>query len=191
MNQESFDEAAWWAGALNTFHEEQKQLVYAERMGLRANWGVAHPPAYDLEGKSVIDLGGGPVSLLLKGLNRGRSVVVDPIEWPSWVLQRYELAGIEFWRSRAEDISGYSFDEAWIYNVLQHVDDPKKVISVARELAQIVRIFEWIDLEPYEGHPHRLEKPLLDEWLGSPGFTATINENGAVGHAFYGVFSSL
>lgn len=79
-------ETDWWGTCANTLQEEQKQLIYAARMGLVAQWGVGHPPVFDLEGRSVIDIGGGPVSLLLKCGNRGRAVVADPAEWPVWVL---------------------------------------------------------------------------------------------------------
>lgn len=186
-------EAAFWGDVGNTFHEEQKQIVYAMRMGLLPIWDCAHPPTFDLEGRSVIDIGGGPVSLLLKSVNRGRSVVVDPGLWPDWVLRRYEQCGIEFWfmEGESESMTGYSFDEAWIYNVLQHVVDPALVISRAREIANVVRIFEWIDVDPYPGHPHRLERELLDLWLGGTGFTCNLNENGAVGRVYYGAFRSI
>ena len=185
----SFDEGAWWGDCSNTFHEEQKQLVYAPRMGLRPIWDCAHPPSFDLEGRSVIDIGGGPVSLLLKCLNRGRSLVADPVFWPGWVIRRYEDCGIEFWAMAGESISGYSFDEAWIYNVLQHVTDPELVITNAKSIAQTIRVFEWIDIEPYAGHPHLLTEALLDVAFGGKGFVANLNENGAVGKAYYGVFS--
>lgn len=184
-----FDEAGWWGTCGSTFHEEQKQIVYAPRMGLLADWGGAHPPTFDLSGRSVIDIGGGPVSLLLKCVNRSRAVVADPGVFPQWVLGRYEACGIEFWRTNGEDISGYTFDEAWIYNTLQHVIDPEQVIRVARELASTVRLFEWIDLQPYDGHPHMLTKEALDGWLDTSGFTVHLNESGAVGHAYYGVFA--
>lgn len=187
---ERFDETAWWGDCANTYHEEQKQLVYAPRIGLRPEWGGAHPPAFDLEGRSVIDIGGGPVSLLLKCQRHGRrTVVADPGDFPQWVIDRYAYCGIEYWRTNGEDISGYTFDEAWIYNTLQHVNDPAKVIQVARELASTVRVFEWIDTEPYPGHPHTLTKDDLDEWLKGDGFATDLNESGAVGRAYYGVFS--
>ncbi len=185
-----FDETAWWETCANTWHEEQKQLVAAARMGLQAQWGGAHPPTFDLQGRSVIDIGGGPVSLLLKCENAGRRVVADPGMWPSWVLARYEHVGIEYWRTNGEDIDGYTFDEAWIYNVLQHVHDPALVIARAQALASTIRIFEWIDIEPYEGHPRMLTEPLLDGVLGAKGFTAHLNEAGAVGRAYYGVFTA-
>ena len=87
-----------------------------------------------------------------------------------------------------EEIEGYTFDEAWIYNCLQHVRDPKLVIDRAAELAGQVRIFEWIDIETYPGHPQMLTATGLDTWIGDEGFVTTLNENGAVGRAYYGVF---
>lgn len=186
-----FDEAAWWGDCANTWHEEQKQFVYAARMGLQANWSTAHPPTYDLLGRSVLDIGGGPASLLLKCANRGFSVVCDPSDFPPWVFARYEYCGIGLWHGPAEEITGGPhFDEVWIYNVLQHVQDPSKVISIAKDYGELIRIFEWIDTDPYPGHPHRLEREVLDEWLGGFGFVTQLNDSGAVGRAYYGVFAS-
>lgn len=186
-----FDESAWWGNCANTFHEEQKQFVYAKRMGLQAIWGGAHPPTYNLLGRSVMDIGGGPVSLLLKCENRGHSVVVDPGNFPPWVTARYEQCGIGFWHGPAEQIDDreLEFDEAWIYNVLQHVQDPARVIEMARSHARLLRIFEWVDVDPYPGHPHLLTKELLDEWIGGTGYVVTVDESGAVGRAYYGVFA--
>lgn len=186
----SFDEVAWWQDCANTWHEEQKQFVYAKRMGLQANWGGAHPPTYDIGGASVLDIGGGPVSLLLKCENLGYCVVCDPGRFPAWVNARYREHGIEHWTTGGEGLSdGHDFDEAWIYNTLQHVFDPALVIERARDSARTIRIFEWIDIAPYPGHPHELTQERLDFWLGATGFTVSLNESGAVGRAYYGVFS--
>lgn len=183
-------EMEFWQDCANTFHEEQKQFVYAVRMGLVPIWDCAHPPTFDLRGRSVIDIGGGPVSLLLKCINRSASVVVDPGDFPPWVYERYKHCGIDLWKGNAEEIDDdlLSFDEAWIYNVLQHVQDPARVIEVARSHASIVSIFEWIDVPPYPGHPNILTRENLDEWLDGKGFVTELNESGAVGRAYYGVF---
>lgn len=183
----SFD-AEWFGSCANTLHEEQKQLVYAPRMGLLASKNGAHPPTFNLSGRSVVDIGGGPVSLLLKCVERGRCAVVDPGPYPQWVYERYLECGIEYVCDRAENFSGDVFDEAWIYNVLQHTDDPEVVVRNACKAALTVRIFEWIDIEPYDGHPHMLTEADLNEWLGAPGFVASLNEDGAVGRSYSGVF---
>lgn len=183
----------FWGSCANTYWEEAKQIAYARRMGLYPFWGGAHPPTFILGGRSVIDIGGGPVSLLLKTIQRGRAVVADPGDFPPWVRMRYQEAGIEYWRIPGEELmdatrDGVHFDEAWIYNVLQHVEDPERVCKNALELASTIRVFDWVGIDPYEGHPHRLDKETLDEWLEGFGFVSAINENGAVGAAYYGVF---
>jgi hypothetical protein len=185
-----FDEVAWWGDCANTFHEEQKQLVYAPRMGLRPDWGGAHPPRFYGGGRSFIDIGGGPCSLLLKHTNLGRAVVADPGGYPEWVVGRYDAHGIEYWQmpGESDSLRGYSFDEALIYNTLQHTVDPERVVANARSIARVVRVFEWLNLPPHPGHPHELSKPALDEWLGGHGFSALLDEHGAVGTAYYGVF---
>lgn len=182
-------ELAFWGDCANTHAEETKQISYARRMGLYPIWGGAHPPVFNVEGRSIMDIGGGPVSLLLKTINRGLSVVVDPGEYPRWVRLRYETCEIDYWNFPAEDLGHLPrFDEAWIYNVLQHTEDPERVCKNALAIADTVRVFDWVGINPYEGHPHRLEERLLDEWLEGHGFVSMINENGAVGTAYYGVF---
>jgi hypothetical protein len=204
----NFDEAAWWGDCANTFHEEQKQLVYARHMGLDLDWSGAHPPTIDLGGCSVVDIGGGPVSLLLKcDAAPWTRTVVDPSAWPAWVEARYEAHGITLLQERGEDMgdgehSRFSAEEVWIYNVLQHVDDPELVVKNALAAARsMVRIFEWIDVPPYPGHPHMLTAHALASWIGSPKFRGgqdvgpyegvhygDIDEDGAVGRAFFGAF---
>jgi hypothetical protein len=181
-------EREWWGSCVNTFGEETKQLTYAHRMGLVVAGG--HWPVYDLAGRSVLDLGGGPVSMLLKCVNLGLALVVDPCPYPDWIIDRYAAAGLSYVRMPAEEWqpTPEPFDEAWIYNVLQHVQDPERVVAVACASAAVVRVFEWVNMEPHLGHPHKLVPGYLDEWLGAVGTREVMNENGCVGQAYYGVF---
>lgn len=186
-------ESEWWGTCANTFGEETKQITYAHRMGLVNNSVDGKWPVYDLSGISVLDIGGGPVSMLLKTVNGGNLVVLDPCKYPTWVHERYKAAGI-FYRvvagEDADDEISSSFDEVWIYNVLQHVQDPEKIVANARKIGRSVRIFEWIDFPAHVGHPHELKAELLSSWLGGQGQTEQMNENGCVGRAFYGHFPS-
>lgn len=184
-------ESDWWEGAINTYQEESKQIAYAKRMGLEANSVNGKFPVYDLGGVSVLDIGGGPVSLLLKCKNRGASMVIDPCEYPMWTIDRYSEALIGYQKKAGEDINpkkSAKYDEVWIYNVLQHVQDPAKIIKNARAVGKIIRLFEWVDLPPQPGHPHMLTEKSLNEWLGGVGKVEDMNELGAVGRAYYGVF---
>jgi len=183
-------ESDWWSSCnFNTFGEEAKQLTYAHLMGLVNEPREGKWPVYDLAGRSVIDLGGGPVSMLLKTVNGGALTVVDPCSYPEWVGERYEAAGITLFVEEAEgfDKDG-GYDECLIYNCLQHVVDPEQVIATARRCASRLRIFEWIETETNVGHPHCLHADDLNRWVGGTGTVGMVNENGAVGLAYWGVF---
>jgi SAM-dependent methyltransferase len=160
-------EAAFWGDCCNTFDEEQKHYVYARHMGLKQvgfGWEVAG---------SILDIGGGPASILLKckGHDDG-SVVLDPIEYPAWVSARYHAHGIQLitlpgeeWISDVNYESEDAFSEVWIYNVLQHTEDPVKVLKNSWDAVKpggVFRFFEWVDIPPYEGHPHMITAELFD-----------------------------
>ena len=185
-------EKEWWASCANTFGEEVKQTVYAAKMGLKVYDDGNSPFCIDKSGLNILDIGCGPVSMLLK-TKANIKVAIDPCDYPAWVKMRYTEAGILNERYKGEDIPddlGYKFDEVWIYNVLQHVEDPKKVIDNAKRMGKLIRIFEWIDAETNEMHPHKLTWPLLDEWLGGKGKIENINELGCVGKCYYGAFDT-
>lgn len=189
-------ESGFWGNCVNTFEEETKQMVYATKMGLNAVKGpYGRYPSYDLKGRSVIDIGGGPCSLLLKSINAGAMVVVDPLPVPQWVTARYTCHGIRHACYACENLfsAECEADEVWIYNVLQHVRDPQVVIEKAMRALKpdgVLRMFEWIDIPTSPGHPHVLSWKELDEWIGAEGVSKVgqINENGAVGRAYFGVF---
>lgn len=170
-------ELEFWDTCTKTFIEEQKQFFYATRMKLGF---IDYPLSdIDLQGKSVLDIGSGPTSLLLKSKNYSQAVALDPLmdKFPEWVRSRYASVGIERLAIPAEDIdTNRKFDEVWIYNVLQHTIDPQLIIRKALEVGKVVRIFEWLEVPTDEKHPHFLEKHKLDKWLGKPGMVEAVNE---------------
>lgn len=181
-------EREWWDTCINTYGEEQKQLLYADRMGLRAFHDGKSPYNFDLGGASVLDIGGGPCSLLLKCTNVVGKVV-DSLEFPAWVLMRYQTAGIEFEQVQGEHIEEAGFDEVWLYNVLQHVEDPPEVIRNARQAANLIRVFEWIDTLVNVGHPHSLTEARLNDWLGGEGKVEQFTgRHTCTGTGYYGIF---
>lgn len=184
-------EKTWWGNCTNTFGEEAKQLTYAHRISLVSQNINGKWPCYDVNGKSILDLGGGPVSMLLKTVNAGKRTVVDPCSYPEWIVERYKAADICYFKCPAENfVSTRIYDECWIYNVLQHVQDPEKIIKNAQQYAKTIRLFEWINIPAHEGHPHELRKEILDTWLGAAGKVEELNgENACHGTAYYGVFS--
>lgn len=178
-------EVAWHGSCANTYHEETKQLHYAARMGLTPTPTESEWPTFDLHGQSVLDIGGGPCSLLLKCRNVV-GTVLDPGSFPDWTVARYIDAGILLEREPAEDWKSLRrFDEIWLYNCLQHTRDPEAVVRNARCWGDLVRVYEWIDTEVNEGHPHSLSEAQLNEWFGAEGLTET---NGRT-RAWYGIFA--
>ncbi len=173
-------EAKFWGRCINTFGEEKKQLeIYAPRMRIN----------FDLAGKSVLDIGSGPTSMLLKCHNFKKAKAIDPMPMPQWVKDRYLAAGIEFVQQRGETIvlPREVFDEVWIYNVLQHTEEPRAIIENAKNSGRLIRIFEWVDVPPDVAHPHVLKKDLLDEWLGKKGMTEQITDHASFTNAYYNV----
>lgn len=172
-------ERDYWGDCTNTIVEENRQYVYARLMGLRReHW------SFRVFGASILDIGGGPVSMLLKCHDAGPSFVVDPLlddypehidmsydpAYPKWVTGRYHEKGITVVRSRGEDLTPDigepdAFDECWIYNCLQHVDDPALVLKNALTVCRKLRIFEWVNQPISEGHPQALTCEKLDTWI--------------------------
>ena len=178
-------ESNYWGDCCNTFDEDQKHYVYARYMGLTQ---VGY--SFFLNNQSVIDIGGGPTSMLLKTVNLKNGLVVDPLSYPKWTHERYRAKGIEVSVMRGEDFAfDYieKYDEAWIYNCLQHTDDPELIIKNALNAAKILRIFEWVDIPPHDGHPVELTKDKLDKWTGGVGQVITLAESGCFGKAYYNI----
>lgn len=182
-------EGSWWGNCCNVFGEEYKQLLYADRMGLEFFHDGKSPYNIDLRGKSVIDIGGGPSSLLLKCVNFSKAAVVDPMPMPDWVIARYVMANIAVLPEKGESLLWTECDECWVYNVLQHTEDPALVIKSARRAA-LIRIFEWIDTPVNVGHLHTLTEAKLNEWLGGEGKVEMVNQNNCRGKAYYGIFTT-
>lgn len=184
------EEADWWGSCANTFHEEEKQMVYARYMGLSFYEDNQSPYNIDVSGKDILDIGGGPSSLLLKAKNGGNRVVVDPCKYPEWVLDRYEQSGVMLWQKPGEKISiMHGFDEVWLYNVLQHTEDPALIIRNgigALRPGGVFRIFEWINTAVNDAHPHSFTQDFFNEKLDFLGQTVQLAERGCFGQAYFG-----
>jgi hypothetical protein len=179
-------EINYWGNCCNTFDEEQKHYVYASLMGIPKNHY-----SFNAQNKSIIDIGGGPVSMLLKATNLKKGKVVDPISYPRWTKERYAANKIEVAVQKGEDVKESGWDEAWIYNCLQHTDDPELIIANALKSAKTLRLFEWIDIPAHEGHPHELTEDALNKWIGCKGNTAFLNHSGCHGKCYYVIHTNL
>jgi SAM-dependent methyltransferase len=147
--------------------------------------------------KTVIDIGCGPLSLLLRYPVK-KGVGVDPIHYGD-LEEQYSEKGIKRIIKCGEDlnIDDGIYDEAWIYNCLQHVKDPTKIIENALTISETVRIFEWTYIKPYTGHLHELTPDLLVKPFKHAGWhtlmqtTGFLNHSGLEGNYFMGIFSKF
>ena len=129
-----------------------KQNSYAVEMGLSESGTSLN---IDLKNKSVLDVGCGPISMLLRSSNFSRAVGVDPLDYGAKVDEAYSSRGIELLKIPAEEMSfsALEFDEVWMYNVLQHTYDPEAILQNIKGVGKVLRIFEWIRTKVADGHP--------------------------------------
>jgi len=177
-------EREFWGDCCNTFGEDIKHFTYAKYLGLKrlADYSLSCPAP------KILDIGGGPSSILLKTVGLKAGTVVDPIAYPEWTVSRYKSKNIDYIQLPGEEFLSPGYDEAWIYNCLQHAIDPAKIISNALRSAKLLRIFEWIDIPAHEGHPHELTELVMNRWTGGRGRVVNLNERFCRGRAYYGVF---
>lgn len=122
----------------------------------------------------IVDLGCGPQSLLLDAPQSTTAVrvAVDPLRFTDHDESRYRNYGIMRRYEPAEkfDAVDYRFDEAWLYNVLQHVIDPELVLGNATRVARTIRIFEWTEQPLTIVHLHSPSKDGIVSQLRGHGF---------------------
>jgi hypothetical protein len=176
-------EKKYWGDCCNTFDEDQKHYVYANLMGLKRTHY-----SFDVQNKTILDIGSGPTSMLLKTVNLKAGRVVDPIAYPQWTRDRYAMKNIDVVVDIGENVDESDWDEVWIYNCLQHAEDPERIIANARQAGAVLRFFEWIDIPAHDGHPWMLTEELLNKWIGAKGGTCQLAQSGCYGRAYYGVF---
>lgn len=145
-------ERAWWTPSKYD-QEQRKQTIYAALMLM--------PWDLDFRQQRILDLGCGPVSLLQRARFQ-TATAVDPLDYGDG--PEYAKRGIRRIIGKGEDFNGEEYDEVWFYNVLQHVEDPHKVIEVAKAHCVDggrIRFFEWLNIPPCPGHPHELKEELF------------------------------
>lgn len=190
MNHSSVQEHEllfWNALDTNTLVEDNKQVrIYAPRLKFDVDLWMK----VDFEGKSVLDIGSGPTSMLLKGKNLGPATAVDPLmnRFPQWVRDRYLHAEIEPVENTGEEyIPERPHDIVLVYNVMQHIIDIEKFAENIKKMGKEVRIFEWVNVPADEKHPHVLTPKLLNELFGTKGIVEHVRELNCFTDAWYSV----
>jgi len=156
-------EAAYWEKYAHI--ELIKQKGYCKMMQFDLN--------ADYTGRSFLDIGGGPKSILLHLKNPTYRCVLDPIQ-SSTAKKEYDEAGISFSNIPAEEFSSrQNYTDVLIYNCLQHVLDPAAVFNTAWDSLKdggALRICEFLGIpegkhgtDYFDCHPH----VITEDWLMS------------------------
>lgn len=118
----------------------------------------------DLRERRIAEVGPADIPALSFCSNVGFSYIVEPL--PSDILSTF---GIAILKKKAEDVNFKYTDEVWLFNVLQHVEDPAKIVENAKK-ASVVRFFEPINYGIDACHLHNLTMEMFKEWFGDVGY---------------------
>lgn len=121
----------------------------------------------DLEGKSIVEIGPAIIPSLLFCENYSKSYIIEPIEYPQTNHLYKDKLNISFIREPAEKCKFPEVDEVWIFNLMQHVQDPDLLIKVCKENSKIIRFFEPIDYPVSIDHPFSYSFEDYVDYFGS------------------------
>jgi hypothetical protein len=114
----------------------------------------------DLSGRCIAEIGPADVPGLFYCVGTEKSFVVEPM--PSDILP---TLGVKVRKAKAENVDYSKVDEVWLFNVLQHVQDPQKIVQKVKK-AKRVRWFEPVDQGTDACHLHNLTHDMFIEWFG-------------------------
>ena len=116
------------------------------------------PSVLDFGNAGILDIGCGPVSILIRS-KFDHALALDPLDFND--AEAYAKLGINRVYAPAETFeTSVSFNEVWLYNVLQHVQNVDAVITMMKNHCVpggMVRIFEWLNVGLCSGHIHNLK----------------------------------
>jgi len=107
----------------------------------------------DLDGKTILEIGPARIAALLYCDNYGPSFIVEPTKYED-TEHLYDKKPITFIRELYEECKSPIVDEIWLFNVLQHIQDPDAFIEKCKQNAKIIRFFEPINTPIETHHPH-------------------------------------
>ena len=95
----------------------------------------------DLNNKTILEIGPARVSALLYCNNYGPSFIVEPTKYDD-TEHLYINKDITFIRDLYEDCESPIVDEIWLFNVLQHIQNPDLFIDKCKKSAKIIKFFD-------------------------------------------------
>ena len=118
----------------------------------------------NIKNKLIAEIGPADFPALAFCDNIGYSYIVEPL--PSDILKTF---GIGIVQKKAEELSFGQCDEVWLFNVLQHVEDPDKIVENAK-MAKKVIFFEPINYGVDTCHLHNLTMEMFKDWFGDVNY---------------------
>ena len=136
VNKDTWEQAN--KSEINTWNAvlDDENKIYETDIFFSRHALVMGLPTYD-DGRihRVVDIGGGPLSGMLKYKGIA-GTVIDPILFDDKWIKRYSDKGIEYLQVTAEEFiesfdsaSIWKYDEIWIYNCLLHVLDVEGILN--------------------------------------------------------------
>ena len=119
----------------------------------------------DLKQKSIAEIGCARISSLFFCNNYSKSYVIEPTQYPE-ADKYYEGKDIVKIHERAEVCNFPKVDEVWMFNLLQHVQNPDLLIKKCKQNSKIIRFFEPIDYEINEQHPFKFSFDDFKNYFG-------------------------
>lgn len=128
----------------------------------------------ELSGKSVLDIGCGPVSYVARMQIPGLREGVDPLNYPLWVYENYSVQQFKVHILPFEQFAlTHSYDVVVCYNALQHFQDLRLVGTrcwdVLRKGGRVIAA-EYLDIPSDPGHIHVLTEESLHHLFELAGF---------------------
>jgi len=182
----------------------KQQEQYMEALYIKHDYYHAPDTSLNMSNLKALDVGGGPVSILLRtnklrgnqhsGIDVG--VVIDPLIITEHQKLRYKYYGLNFIQDQAENINKYFlekgyFDECFIYNCLQHVENPLKILDRISFVSKKIRIAEPLYIPKDKLHIHTFDENYFNNYFTSDKYQTeylAIQQIGSCNH-YVGIFS--
>lgn len=154
------------------------QELYIDALNIRSDYFDVIDNSLNFSDKKILDVGGGPASLLLRTNNtKGNchdgiieGVIIDPVIITEHQLDRYKYFNLNFINDKGENIDLYyndknHFDETIIYNCLQHVENPIEILDKITHISKRIRLSEPINASTDEAHLHEFTSKYFDDYF--------------------------
>lgn len=165
-------EAAWLANSQET--AEHYRRTYGNYFRYLAM-------SFDQEGKSIVEIGCSaypalsycenvrcdqePHTNLIDG-SPASGIIIEPLISPK-LKCIVDDQGLYWIRHSLEDMGLLPHaDEVWLFNVMQHIQNPELFVSRCKQIAPVIRFFEPIDFGISDCHPHTYSIDDFIRWFG-------------------------